>query len=239
MQYLSSGGKQDTTSSGESEPSDLFDSSDDEPLSKYTTPKSNEKAADPEEPGEMSAKPKRGVGRPKGRAQPPHIDFSRPTSIQQHNVRRDRVDEECERLGIYYRRWRPLNPEQTEHVSVREFSDDTIIPEEQPIPQWCIMCPKNRYMRNRFLTKHHYLRVHHKAMLVVEDKKMWACKCSEMRSHGSDNSARNRHFHCYICFHPFKTADLLGTHLVTQHLQVNDASVRHLMDENNPHKERF
>ena len=220
---------------------DSFDSSDDEPLAKYKASAGEQKTdgnnAEPEEPADMDKLPVRGVGRPKGKAQPLRIDFSRPKSIKQHNVWRDQVDEECKRLGIYYRCWHPLNPQQTSHITVRDFSDSTVIPAEQEIPQWCVICPKNRYIRNRFLGRQHYLRVHHKPMLVVADSKMWACKCSEVRSHGSDNSARNQHFHCYICYHPFKRSDLLGTHLITQHIEVDDIQVRHLMDDSNPHKE--
>ena len=81
------------------------------------------------------------VGRPKGRAKPPACDFTLPTSIQFKNVRRDCIDEECQRLGIYYKHWVPLNPQQISHPSVRDFNDDTVIPDEQNIPGWCILCP--------------------------------------------------------------------------------------------------
>ena len=107
----------------------------------------------PSEPDDLdmqvqSPKKKRKIGRPKGRAKPPKRDFSRPTSILHKNVRRDMVDEECERLGIYYKRWVPLNPQQTNHPSVRDVDDDTVIPQEQDIPEWCIMCPRNKYLKN-------------------------------------------------------------------------------------------
>ena len=46
---------------------------------------------------------KRKRERPRGPAKAPHRDFTRPTSIAQHNVKRDCIDEECERLGIYYK----------------------------------------------------------------------------------------------------------------------------------------
>ena len=81
------------------------------------------------------------VGWPKGRAKPPARDFTLPTSIQFKNVRRDRVDEECQRLGIYYKCWVPLNPQQISHPSVCDFNDDTVIPAEQDIPGRCILCP--------------------------------------------------------------------------------------------------
>ena len=213
--------KLDTSSESSS-----WDSSDSEPLVKYKR-----------DSGHSSKYTKRrGVGRPKGHAKAPKRDFSRPQSIRQHKVHRDRVDEECERLGIYYKIWRPLNPEQTFHISVRDVNDDTVIPEEQEIPQWCILCPKNRVLPNYRFAVNHYHSMHQSTLLVVNETKMWACKCSEMRSHGSDNSARNKHYHCLECFHPFKTSDLLATHISTQHTDIGLFQIRHLMKPGNPHR---
>ena len=175
---LSDEEKQETSSGrsrGSPQDSDEdFNTSDDEPLSKYVSPKVNENdeeagstSSDSDEAGltssdsdtvimsehEMPLDPdsdgmnvehppkKCKVGRPKGKAKPPARDFTLPTSIQFKNIRRDRVDEECQRLGIYYRRWVPLNPQQISHPSVHDFNDDTVIPDEQDIPGWCILCP--------------------------------------------------------------------------------------------------
>ena len=125
--------KLDTSSDSSS-----WDSSDSEPLQKYKRDSGHS----------SNGTKKRGVGQPKGHAKAPKCDFSRPKSIRQHKVRRDRVDEECKRLGIYYKIWQPLNPQQTSHISVCDVNDDTVIPEEQEIPRWCILCPKNRVLPN-------------------------------------------------------------------------------------------
>ena len=79
--------------------------------------------------------------------------------------------------------------------------------------------------------------MHHKKLLVVNNSKMLACKCSEIRSHGSDRSARNQHFHCCVCLHPFKAGDLLATHMITSRTETDLSQVRHLMHENNPHRQ--
>ena len=179
------------------------------------------------------------VGHLKGRAKPPARDFTLPTSIQYKNVRRDCVDEECQRLGIFYKHWVPLNPQQRLHPSVRDFNDDTIIPDEQNVPEWCIICPRNMYLKNENVGHHHYLSRHHKTLLVVQDFKLFSCKCSEVRSHGSDNSAHNKHYHCHLCYHPFKTADLLSTHYISQHPELDPASINHLVKQSNSHKRRF
>ena len=110
-------------------------------------------------------------GRPRGKAKPHTGDFTAPQSILQKNVRRDRVDEECIRLNIVYKRWRPLNPNQKMHLTVRDVEDSTEIPEEQEIPQWCVLCPKNWFLSNQIMTLAHYRAWHHKRLLVIGDKK--------------------------------------------------------------------
>ena len=156
-----------------------------------------ERPVDPDSDGMNVQQPpkKCKVGRPKSRAKTPACDFTLPTSIQFKNIRRDHFDEECQRLGIYYKCWVPLNPQQISHPSVRDFNDDTVIPDEQNIPGWCILCPRNTYLKNDNLGHDHYLSRHHKTLLVIQDFRLFSCKCSEVRSHGSDNSAHNKHYH--------------------------------------------
>ena len=173
-------------------------------------------------------------GRPRGRAKPKSDNYMSEFKIVQRHVCRDRVDEECASKGIVYKCWEPLDPNQDSHPSVRDVDDETIIPEQQNIPNWCIMCPRNKHLRSRDFAVKHYLRVHHAKLHVVNNYKMLSCKCSEIRSHGSDHSARNLHFHCHLCFHPFKSADLLATHLITRHTEINLCEVRHLIRATNP-----
>ena len=142
----------------------------------------------------------------------------------------------CACQGIVYKKWEPLDPEQDSHASVMDATDTTIIPKKQEIQSWCILCPRNKHLRTHNFTYKHYLRVHHRKLLVVNASKILSCKCSEMHSHGSDHSACNLHFHCYRCFHPFKLGDLLVTHLIICHTEINLCEVRHLMHQNNPHR---
>ena len=74
------------------------------------------------------------MGQPEGKAKPHTGDFSTPGSILQKNVRRNRVDEECIRLNIVYKKWKLLNPNQKSHVTIRDFNDATEVPDEQEIP---------------------------------------------------------------------------------------------------------
>ena len=235
---MSSGKSTKTAKEKSSAPADSsdWDESDDKPLIKYSIPSkdddsSSESSSSSSEEDNKHRKglnkrkadantEKHSVDRPRGRAKVPSRDFSKPTFIRQHKIRCDRVDEECVRLGIVYKVWQLLNPDQTCHITVHPVDNSTEIPPEQEIPQYCILCPRNRVLPNHRFAINHYRSIHQSTLLVVGDIKMWACKCSEMRSHGTDNSARNKHYHYFVCFHPFKTSDLLGTHILTQHLDV-------------------
>ena len=179
------------------------------------------------------------MGWPKGKAKPHTGDFSAPGSILQKNVRRDRVDEECICLNIVYKKWKPLNPCQKSHVTIRDFNDPTEIPDEQEIPKWCIICPRNSLLDNAKVNRNHYLSWHHKKMLVIGNQKLWACKCSGMRSNGNDNSARNMHYHCTKCFQPVKLPSQLAHHMVTQHTTVEVCQVHHLMDDKTKEKHSY
>ena len=196
-----------------------FEPSDDEPLSKYVMKRSNSPEFEQEQPTN-GAKP-RGRGRPCGKMSAKTPESVSMLKVVQQHVCQDRVDEECAHLGIVYKRWEPLNPEQTSHLSVRQMYYGTIIPGKQNIPDWCILCLRNKYLKDDSFGHTHYLRVHHKKLLVVNSSKMLSCKCSEIRSHRSDRSARNQHFHCYICFHPFKAGDLLAMHMITNHTEID------------------
>ena len=211
-----------------------FDTSDDKPVAKYRNrSKSNSKKTDKDN---SDAEPSRGRGRPRGKVQPRKQFQTAGFNKSQRNVRRESVDEECARLGIVYRRWKPLNPNQESHPSIMFYDDDTVVPEEQKVPDWCILCPRNKLMRDKAFCHTHYLKVHHKKLIVVQEYKMLSCKCSEIRSHGSDRRARNKHYHCYQCFHPFKSSDFLATHIITNHPEVDLPEIRHLMRKSNPHR---
>ena len=197
------------------EANDDFETSDSELLSKYVKKRSDSPEFEKETTTTTPKVQARGRPCSKVCAKTPE-SVSKVKVLQQH-VQRDRVNEECVCLGIVYKRWQPLNPEQENHASVRDMEDGTIIPIEQNIPDWCILCPWNKYLKDDSFAHTHYLHVHQKRLIVVNSSKMLSCKCLEKQSHGSDHSARNQHFHCYMCFHPFKAADLLATHMIMHH----------------------
>ena len=87
-----------------------FDTSDEEPLAKYSNKSecnSKKKCKD-----NTDAQSSKGRGRPKGKAQPRKQFKTAGFNTIQRNVRCDRLDEECARLGIVHHRWKPMNPDQ-------------------------------------------------------------------------------------------------------------------------------
>ena len=129
-----------------------FDSSDQEPLSKYVVKHSGSPEFLPEPiqvtPGQptSTSNEQQKRGRPQGRAKPKSKEYFTGFNIVQRHVHRDRVDEECAERGIVYKRWEPLDPNQDSHPSVMDVKDSTIIPDAQHIPEWCILCPHNKYL---------------------------------------------------------------------------------------------
>ena len=112
------------------------------------------------------------------------------------------VDEECAEKGIVYKRWVP-NPDLEGHISIRPFLDSTVVSDEQKVPGHCLLCPKKKYFLDMHSANYHYTHVHIAYCLVIDDYKILMCKCSDIRSRGSDYCARNRHYHCYECYQPF------------------------------------
>ena len=128
---------------------------------------------------------------------------------------------------MIYQKWKNGFCHITSHVSVRDLNDDTIIPEQQEMPGWCMICPKNKYV-NFDNGERHYLTLHHKSLVVIGSHKLWHCKCSQLRSHGNDMSARNAHYHCMKCLQPCRSTANLANHVIHAHRDVDPILVRHL-----------
>ena len=140
------------------------------------------------------------------------------------------------RLGIIYKKWKPLNLRQSSHPSVRDIDDGTVIPDKQDVPEWCILCLRNKFLRDNNYSHTYYLRMYHQKFKKLNNSKILTCKCLEIRSHGLDGSARNLHFHCSLCYHPFKLGDLLATHMLMHHSEIMLSQVHHLMRGSNTHR---
>ena len=146
------------------------------------------------------------------------------------NVRRDGVDEKCAKDNIKYYKWTGtkgsgLHPSQ---VKTSTSMMDYVPPKQKPNTD-CILCPKEKILETEFDMQLHFRRVHIAKLLVVHNVNILMCRCSDIRSRGSDNSVRNRHYHCITCWHPFDTGAKLRVHKLAKHSDVYDKlSLLHL-----------
>ena len=150
--------------------------------------------------------------------------------LHQRSVCSNGIDEECAEKGIVYKRWVP-NPDLEGQISIRPFLDSTVLSDEQKVPGHCLLCPKKKYFIDMCSANYHYMHVHIAHCLVIDDYKILMCKCSDIRSRGSDYCARNRHYHCYECYQPFNQLAQLAQHLIIKH-QVEEKYVIHVIPKN-------
>ena len=75
----------------------------------------------------------------------------------------------------------------------------------------------------------HYDAIHISKLIVVGEKTCLYCKCSAVRSRGSDDMTRNSHYHCPVCHWPQDAQKQIGQHIYTKHKSVALGDYSHLM----------
>ena len=146
------------------------------------------------------------------------------------NIRRDGVDEKCVQENIKYYKWTGTKGSGFHHSQVKTSTSmiDYIPPQQTPNTD-CILCPKEKILETQFDMQLHFRCVHIAKLLVVHDVNILMCRCSDIRSRGSDNSVRNCHYHCITCWHAFDTGAKLRVHKLAKHSDVYDKpSLLHL-----------
>ena len=113
------------------------------------------------------------------------------------NLRRDGVDERCARLGITYLKWHGRKGQgmHISHVPMKTVLFK-YIPRGQKMNEDCILCPKEKHLNSNFDLLVHVRRVHVGHLITIRNMNLLMCRCSDIRSQGTDNSVRNRHWHC-------------------------------------------
>ena len=149
------------------------------------------------------------------RSKPPKPDKR---SKPPRTVRRDMVDEKCARLGIRYYKWKgiKLSKLHKSHVSAKK-NLDKYIPRGQKVNEDCILCPQQIQPQCHSELLIHVQRVHVKRKVIVGGLSLLMCRCSDVRSQGCDNSARNKHYHCPECHQPCYNPAKLKCHLLSKH----------------------
>ena len=165
----------------------------------------------------------------KGKGRAASVDAGNIIKVRK-NVHRDGLDEKCVKENIKYYKWQGtkgsgLHPSQVKtSTSMIDY-----VPSQQSPNTDCILCPKEKILETKFDMELHFRRVHIAKLLVVHDTNILMCRCSDIRSRGSDKSVRNRHYHCITCWHPFDTGAKLRVHKLAKHSDVYDPpSLLHL-----------
>ena len=103
-----------------------------------------------------------------------------------------------------------------------------IYPPNQLIPGYCLLCLITSVQATLYRYKRHYRLCHIKHAVVIGCITLLACKCSEIKSQGTNKSCRNQHYHCHLCHWPKTSKEALFIHYTTQH-EVKYELVGHLV----------
>lgn len=153
---------------------------------------------------------------------------------RQKGKRRDRVDVKYRDV---YRKWK--GPKFAErHPSTIPAKWKNIISPLQHVPGYCVICPKSKEIYNHYDLKRHYKHMHRNGSYVVNGTTLLRCKCSDIKSQGTDNYNRNAHYHCHLCQWPKKDREQLGIHLSSKH-SLPFEEISHLFREPKKAKKLF
>ena len=108
------------------------------------------------------------------------------------NLRRDVVDEKCARLGITYLKWKGRKGlgMQVSHVPAKKALFK-YVRRGQRMNEDCILCPKEKHLNSQCDLLVHVKRVHVGHLITIRDMNLLMCRCSDIRSQGTDNSVHN------------------------------------------------
>ena len=142
------------------------------------------------------------------------------------NVRRDGVDEECQKQNIKYLKW---TGSKGKGLHVSQIKSNVVlidyIPNKQDDNSDCLLCPKEKCLGGR--------------ADAIDHINILMCRYSDIRSRGSDRSVCNKHFHCIACWHPFDTPAKLRIHKLAKHSdKYSEVDLAHLKPKVLPKKRK-
>ena len=138
--------------------------------------------------------------------------------------RHDRVDAKYRKV---YRKWSGT-PYKGVHPTHIPIGSNDIIPAKQKVPSYCLLCPITTTFPSMCHLKRHFQHLHVKYTITVDKTTMLACKCSQIKSQGTDGSCHNLHYHCHICHWPRIQKHQMFIHFTSQH-NLTMSQVGHLM----------
>ena len=129
-----------------------------------------------------------------------------------------RKDGKGQKSGKYvYLQWKEAPFQGAVHTSHTSSNYKGPYKSKQKVPGHCLLCPRQFFGGNEREMTEHWQRVHFKHSIDVANVKFLLCKCSEVPNRGTDDSIRNRHYHCIICWKPCENKFALSKHSITRH----------------------
>jgi len=114
------------------------------------------------------------------------------------------------------------------HPTHIPLGSNDIIPPRQTVPGYCLLCPMSTTFPSMCRLRRHFRHLHLKYAITVDQTTMLACKCSQVKSQGTDGTVRNLHYHCHLCHWPRVQKHQMFIHFTTKHSLTMD-EVGHLM----------
>ena len=127
--------------------------------------------------------------------------------------RKDGVDE---KYRDHYRKWAGRTYK-GKHPSYLVQGEKNVFPHNQLIPGYCLLCPMTSLIPTDYRYKRHFRLCHIKHDVVIARITLLACKCSQVKSQGTDYSCKNQHYQCHLCHWPKTSKQALFIHYNTQH----------------------
>ena len=140
--------------------------------------------------------------------------------------RKDGVDE---KYRDCYRRWAGRTYK-GKHPSHLVQGEKKVFPHNQLILGYCLLCPMTSLIPTNYRYKRHFRLCHIKHAVLIAKITLLACKCSQVKSQGTDYSCRNQHYHCHLCHWPKTSKQALFIHYNTQH-DLPIEVIGHLVDK--------
>ena len=103
-----------------------------------------------------------------------------------------------------------------------------IFPAKQEVPGYCLLCLMMTIHHTNYRFRRHFCLCHVKHAVVIGCITLLACKCSQIKSQGTDRSVWNQHFHCHLCHWPCTLKLALFIHYNSQHNMTMDV-IGHLV----------
>ena len=127
------------------------------------------------------------------------------------------VEEKKGKRRYTFREWKTHGlRKDTKHISMMRLHDDQILPDHQQSTGDCILCHPQYYTESEAVMLSHYIRVHYRHTMEINQRVHLLCKCDDFISR-SKITNRNSHHHCPECWAVMEKSKDMREHLRRVH----------------------